>query len=74
MVRKRGGGKKRWDKKRGGLGSCMELNRVVDAPRRGPSAGTASRRGRWGKEKGMVNIYIINFYFYSRIPPLLRMM
>ena len=35
----------------------MELNGAVDAPRRGPAAGNASRRDRWGEEGGMVNIY-----------------
>ena len=48
----------------------VELNGAVDAPRRGPAAGNASRRDRWGKERGLVNIYIINCCFYSRIPPL----
>ena len=48
----------------------MKLNGAVDAPRGGPAAGNASRRDRWGKEGGLVNIYIINCYFYSRIPPL----
>ncbi len=48
----------------------MELNRAVDAPRRGPAAGIASRRDRWGKEGGMVNIYVMHCYFYSRNPPL----
>ena len=50
MARKRGGGKKRWGKKKGDFGSCTDLNRAVDAPRRGPAAGTASGRDRWGKE------------------------
>ena len=50
----------------------MEVNGAVDAPRRGPAAGNASRRDRWGKEGGLVNIYIINCYFYSRIPPLVK--
>ena len=36
--------------KKGDFGSRTELHRVVDAPRRGPAAGTASRRDRWGKE------------------------
>ena len=58
------------EKKKGDFGSRTELHRVVDAPRRGPAAGTASRRDRWGKEGGLVNIYITNCYFYSRIPPL----
>ena len=48
----------------------MELYGAVDAPRRGPAAGNGSRRDRWGKEGGLVNIYIINGYLYSRIPPL----
>ena len=56
------GEEKRWGKKEVGekkvaLVMCMELNRVVDAPRRGPAAGTAARRDRWGKEGGLVNIY-----------------
>ena len=49
MARKRGEGKKRWGKK-GDFGSRTELHRVVDASRRGPAAGTSSRRDRWGKE------------------------
>ena len=69
MERKRGGGKKRWGKHRY-FGSRTDLKRVVDAPRRGPAAGIASRRDRWGKEKRLVNIYIKNCYFYSRVPPL----
>ena len=36
--------------KKGDFGSRTELHRVVDAPRRGPAAGIASRRDRWGKE------------------------
>ena len=50
MARKREGGKKRWGEKKGDFGSRTELHRVVDAPRRGPAAGIASRRDRWGKE------------------------
>ena len=50
MARKRGGGNKRWGKKKDDPGSCTELNLVVDAPRRGPAAGIVSRRDRWGKE------------------------
>ena len=44
------------------LALWMELNGAVDA----------SRRDRWGKKGELVNIYIINCCFYSRIPPLDR--
>ena len=44
-------------KKRVALEMWMELNSAVDAPRRGPAAGNASRRDRWGKERGLGNIY-----------------
>ena len=52
MARKRSWGKKRWGETNGGFGSCMELNRVIDASRRGRAVGTASRRDRWGREGG----------------------
>ena len=44
------GEKRSGRKKKVALVMCMELNGAVDAPRRGPAAGTASRRDRWGKE------------------------
>ena len=44
-------------KKRVALAMWMELNGAVDAPRRGPAAGNASRRDRWDKEGGLGNIY-----------------
>ena len=64
------GGNRGERKKEVALVMCMELNRAGDAPRRGPAVGRASRRDRWGKEGGLVNIHILNCYFYSRIPPL----
>jgi len=70
MERKRGGGKKRWGKHRY-FGSRTDLKRVVDAPRRGPAAGIASRRDRWGKEGTGEYIYykLLHLFANSSFAP-----
>ena len=68
MARKRGGGKNTWEKKVT-LVRLRSYIVLLTLPAGGlPQAQLPA--GIAGVKRGLVNIYIINCYFYSRIPPL----